>query len=59
MKDLIDHPDFIELQLPRFQRIKVNLMAAPAAIAEVTYRDTAEVEAECALVAERRSRRRS
>jgi 5-methyltetrahydropteroyltriglutamate--homocysteine methyltransferase len=50
MKDLIDHPDFIELQLPRFQRMKVNLMAAPAAIAEVTYRDTDEVEAECKLV---------
>ena len=27
-------------------------MAAPAAIAEVTYRDTAELEAECALVAD-------
>jgi 5-methyltetrahydropteroyltriglutamate--homocysteine methyltransferase len=50
MRDLVDHPDFIELQLPRFQRMKVNLMAAPAAIAEVTYRDTTEVEAECALV---------
>ena len=35
--------------LPRFQRIKVSLMAAPAAIAEVTYRDTAELDAECAL----------
>ena len=26
--------------MPRFQRIKVSLMAAPAAIADVTYRDT-------------------
>jgi len=51
MRDLVDHPDFIELQLPRFQRIKVNLMGAPAVIAEVGYRDTAEVESECALVA--------
>src|SRR2546423_10988353 len=50
MRDLSEHPDFIELQLPRFQRIKVNLMGAPAAIAEVSYRDTTEVEAECALV---------
>ena len=51
MRDLIDHPDFIELALPRFNRIKVNLMAAPAAIADVTYRDTTELEAECDLVA--------
>ena len=51
MRDLVEHPDFMELQLPRFQRMKVNLMSAPAAVSEVTYRDTAEVEAECALVA--------
>jgi 5-methyltetrahydropteroyltriglutamate--homocysteine methyltransferase len=51
MRDLVDHPDFVELALPRFQRMKVNLMAAPAAIGEVTYADTAEVEAECGLVA--------
>jgi len=51
MRDLVDHPDFVELALPRFQRIKVNLMAAPAAIGEVTYRDTDEVAAECDLVA--------
>ena len=50
-RDLVDHPDFIELALPRFSRIKVNLMAAPAAISEVTYRDTTELEAECDLVA--------
>jgi 5-methyltetrahydropteroyltriglutamate--homocysteine methyltransferase len=51
MRDLAEHPDFMELAVPRFQRIKVSLMAAPAAIAEVTYRDTTEVDAECALVA--------
>ena len=51
MRDLLDHPDFIELSLPRFNRIKVNLMAAPAAISEVTYRDTEELAAECDLVA--------
>jgi 5-methyltetrahydropteroyltriglutamate--homocysteine methyltransferase len=50
MRDLTDHPDFIELQLPRFQRIKVNLFGAPAAIDEVSYRDTTEAAAECALV---------
>ncbi len=52
MADLIDHPDYVELALPRFERTKVSLMAAPAAIGEVRYRDTAEVDAECALVAD-------
>jgi 5-methyltetrahydropteroyltriglutamate--homocysteine methyltransferase len=52
MRDLAEHPDFLELQLPRFQRIKVNLFGAAAAIDEVTYRDTSEAEAECALVAD-------
>jgi 5-methyltetrahydropteroyltriglutamate--homocysteine methyltransferase len=51
MQDLADHPDFVALALPRFERIKVSLMAAPAAIGEVRYRDTSEVDAECALVA--------
>jgi 5-methyltetrahydropteroyltriglutamate--homocysteine methyltransferase len=51
MRDLAEHPDFMQLALPRFQRIKVSLMAAPAAIADVTYRDTTELDAECALVA--------
>ncbi len=52
MRDLADHPDYVELALPRLQRIKVNLMAAPAAIGEITYPDTDEVAAECALVAD-------
>ncbi|HEY2815343.1 MAG TPA: hypothetical protein VGJ03_17915 [Acidimicrobiales bacterium] len=51
MRDLIDHPDFVELAQPRFARIKVNLMAAPAAIGDVTYGDRSELEAECELVA--------
>jgi len=51
MRDLLDHPDFIELALPRFSRIKVNLMTASAAISEISYRDTTEVAAECDLVA--------
>jgi 5-methyltetrahydropteroyltriglutamate--homocysteine methyltransferase len=50
MRDLLDHPDFIELNQPRRDRIKVSLMRAPAAIAEVTYRDSGELDAECALV---------
>ena len=51
MRDLLDHRDFLELAQPRFDRIKVNLMAAPAAVGDVTYRDTSEVQAECDLVA--------
>jgi 5-methyltetrahydropteroyltriglutamate--homocysteine methyltransferase len=50
-RDMQDHPDFVELAVPRLRRMKVNLMAAPAAISEVTYRDNGELEAECALVA--------
>jgi 5-methyltetrahydropteroyltriglutamate--homocysteine methyltransferase len=50
MRDLAEHPDFLELQIPRFQRIKVNLFGAAAAIGDVVYRDTSEAEAECALV---------
>jgi 5-methyltetrahydropteroyltriglutamate--homocysteine methyltransferase len=52
MRDLTDHPDYLELAVPRYARMKVNLMAAPAAVADVAYRDTSEVAAECALVAE-------
>jgi 5-methyltetrahydropteroyltriglutamate--homocysteine methyltransferase len=48
-RDLLDHPDFMELTARR--RGPVNLMAAPAATSAVSYRDRAEVEAECALVA--------
>jgi 5-methyltetrahydropteroyltriglutamate--homocysteine methyltransferase len=51
MRDLLDHPDFLDLVVPRHLRRQVNLMAAPAAVAAVTYRDTTEVDAECALVA--------
>ena len=59
MADLVDHPDFVELALPaRRERMKVNLMTAPAAIDAVAYRDTGELDAECALVAGRAVRRR-
>jgi 5-methyltetrahydropteroyltriglutamate--homocysteine methyltransferase len=47
-RDLLDHPDFQELT--RARRAQVSLMAAPAAVGAVTYRDRVEVEAECALV---------
>jgi 5-methyltetrahydropteroyltriglutamate--homocysteine methyltransferase len=48
-RDVLEHPDFQELV--RNRRAQVNLMAAPAAIGPVAYRDTAEVKAECELVA--------
>ena len=51
MRDLLEHPDFVELALPRYERMKVNLMAAPAAVGDIAYRDTSEVAAECDLVA--------
>jgi 5-methyltetrahydropteroyltriglutamate--homocysteine methyltransferase len=51
MRDLLEHPDVVELMAPRRARTQVDLLHAPAAIGEVTYRDTGEVEAECALVA--------
>jgi 5-methyltetrahydropteroyltriglutamate--homocysteine methyltransferase len=50
MRDLLDHPDYVERSLPRLQRMKVNLMAAPAAIADVSYQGLEELEAECDLV---------
>lgn len=50
MGDLLDHPDYLELALPRRQRARVNLMRAPAAVGAITYRDTTEVDDECALV---------
>jgi 5-methyltetrahydropteroyltriglutamate--homocysteine methyltransferase len=50
MQDLATHPDFMELARSRYARMQVNLMNAPAAIGAVTYRDTSEVEQECALV---------
>jgi 5-methyltetrahydropteroyltriglutamate--homocysteine methyltransferase len=50
MRDLAEHPDFLALAAPRFDRIKVSLMSAPAAIDAVAYRDTSELDAECALV---------
>jgi 5-methyltetrahydropteroyltriglutamate--homocysteine methyltransferase len=47
-RDLLDHPDFVALT--RNRRGEVSLAAGPAAISDVAYRDTSEVDAECALV---------
>jgi 5-methyltetrahydropteroyltriglutamate--homocysteine methyltransferase len=52
MRDLLDHPDFLDLVVPRHLRRQVDLMAAPAALGAVAYRDTSEIDAECALVAD-------
>ncbi len=49
-RDLLDHPDFVALT--RNRGGQVSLMTAPAAKGEVAYRTTAEVEAECSLVAD-------
>ena len=50
-RDLAEHTDYLDLMRERAERVKVNLRAAPAAIGEVAYCDTAELDAECALVA--------
>jgi 5-methyltetrahydropteroyltriglutamate--homocysteine methyltransferase len=50
-RDLREHPDYLELTIPRAARVKVKLRGAPAAVGEVTYLDTTELDAECALVA--------
>jgi 5-methyltetrahydropteroyltriglutamate--homocysteine methyltransferase len=52
MRDLHDHPDFLELAVPRLERMQVDLMRAPAAVSDVHYRSTMEVGAECDLVSE-------
>ncbi|HYD09490.1 MAG TPA: hypothetical protein VEA78_05255 [Acidimicrobiales bacterium] len=51
-RDLAEHPDYLELLRARSERIKVSLTSAAAAVGSVTYRDTSELDAECALVAD-------
>ena len=51
MRDLREHPDYLELARPRYERAQVDLMHAPAAVDAVAYADVAELDAECALVA--------
>jgi 5-methyltetrahydropteroyltriglutamate--homocysteine methyltransferase len=48
-RDVLDHPDFQQLMSSR--RAQVNLMAPPTVVGPVDYRDTAEVDTECDLVA--------
>jgi 5-methyltetrahydropteroyltriglutamate--homocysteine methyltransferase len=50
MRDLTEHVDYLELAAGRRERMQVDLLHAPAAIGPVSYLDTAELEAECALV---------
>jgi 5-methyltetrahydropteroyltriglutamate--homocysteine methyltransferase len=52
MADLAAHPDLAELTAARRERMLVTLLGAPAAVADVAYGDTAELEAELALVAD-------
>jgi 5-methyltetrahydropteroyltriglutamate--homocysteine methyltransferase len=49
-RDLVEHPDFLELARRRAQDVNVSLTSAPAALGAVSYRSTDELEAECALV---------
>ena len=51
MRDLAEHPDLAELTAARRARMQVNLLAAPAAVGDITYRDTSEVDAELDRVA--------
>jgi 5-methyltetrahydropteroyltriglutamate--homocysteine methyltransferase len=50
MRDLLDHPDVVDLMRPRMRRRTVDLMAAPAAVGEVIWRGTDEVDSACAQV---------
>jgi 5-methyltetrahydropteroyltriglutamate--homocysteine methyltransferase len=52
MRDLAEHPDLGELTAARRARMQVNLLAAPAAVGDITYRDTGEVDAELDRVAD-------
>jgi 5-methyltetrahydropteroyltriglutamate--homocysteine methyltransferase len=51
MTDVAAHPDFAAMAAARAERAQVNLRAAPAAVGPVSYTDTSEVDAECALLA--------
>jgi 5-methyltetrahydropteroyltriglutamate--homocysteine methyltransferase len=51
-RDLAAHPDYVEMAMARYRRMKVSLLAAPAAIGDVTYRSTDELDTECGLVAD-------
>jgi 5-methyltetrahydropteroyltriglutamate--homocysteine methyltransferase len=52
MADLLEHRDYAEMTVGRRQRMQVDLFHAPAAIGDVAYGDSAELDAECALVAD-------
>ncbi len=51
MRDLAEHPDLRELTAARRERMQVNLLAAPAAVGDISYRDTTEIDAELARLA--------
>ena len=52
MRDLLEHRDYAEMTVGRRERMQVDLLHAPAAIGDVAYASTAELDAECALVAD-------
>jgi 5-methyltetrahydropteroyltriglutamate--homocysteine methyltransferase len=47
MRDIIRYRSFIDLKLPEFAKIKVDLLHAPKATGEVRYADTEPVNREC------------
>lgn len=52
MQDLLEHRDYLLMTGGRRDRMQVDLLHAAAAIGDVAYLDTAELDAECALVAD-------
>src|SRR6266851_4758979 len=60
MVDLIRYPSFLELKIPDFARIKVDLMHAPKATSAIRYTNRGACEKECAdllqIVSEQKSR---
>ncbi len=59
MSDLVRYPSFVELKVPDFARVKVDLMHAPKATGEIRYRDSAAIVKECADFAKIASEQKS
>ena len=52
IRDLVEHRDYAEMTVGRRERMQVDLLHTPAAIGDVAYASTAELDAESALVAD-------
>jgi 5-methyltetrahydropteroyltriglutamate--homocysteine methyltransferase len=51
MRDLVDHPGFLEMMLPHYTRGSVSLLTAPKAIGPVRYESRAPLDADLARFA--------